>query len=227
MPELCRVGVHSSDARCESSGGGVGGTAMGRRFAAPTRGGWRVQSRGGRAGFDERRLHRIYPGVYAVGHPALAIEGKMAAALFYAGPGAALCGVTAGSWLGLIQAEPRRLHVCTPRRRRSLPDVRVHVSRNVRARLAQRPSRHPSGADAARHRCGRALHRAAPGAGRGRVPEARDARRGRGGAGPRPSRAAPRCGRRSNATVPSSPRPRAWRRSSSSSASATPLPHPT
>jgi hypothetical protein len=74
----------------------------------------------------ERRLHRIYPGVYAVGHPALGLEGKMAAALFYAGPGAALCGVTAGFWLGLLQAKPKRIHVCLHGRRVSLREVRVH-----------------------------------------------------------------------------------------------------
>lgn len=79
----------------------------------------------------ERRLHRIHPGVYAVGHPALALEGKLAAALLYAGPGAALWGVTAGFWLGLLQARPRRLHVCTPRQRGSLKDVRVHARRYV------------------------------------------------------------------------------------------------
>ena len=29
-------------------------------------------------------------------------------------------------WLGILQAKPRRLHVCVPGRRRSLSDVRVH-----------------------------------------------------------------------------------------------------
>jgi very-short-patch-repair endonuclease len=74
----------------------------------------------------ERRLHRIHPSVYAVGHPALGLEGKLTAALFYAGPGAALYGVTAGLWLGILQTKPRRVHVCLPGRRVSLPDVRVH-----------------------------------------------------------------------------------------------------
>jgi hypothetical protein len=50
----------------------------------------------------------------------------LAAALLYAGPGAALWGVTAGSWLGMLQVQPRHLHVCVPGRRRSLNDVRVH-----------------------------------------------------------------------------------------------------
>jgi very-short-patch-repair endonuclease len=75
---------------------------------------------------DEGRLHRVYPGVFAVGHGSLQLEGKLAAALFYAGPGAALRGVTAGSWFGMLQAKPQRFHVCTPHRRRSLKEVRVH-----------------------------------------------------------------------------------------------------
>src|SRR5215207_9100912 len=75
---------------------------------------------------DQSRLHRVYPGVFAVGHGCLSSEGRMAAALFYAGRDAALWGVTAGSWLGMLQGSPRRLHVCVPGRRRSLNDVRVH-----------------------------------------------------------------------------------------------------
>jgi predicted transcriptional regulator of viral defense system len=74
----------------------------------------------------ERRLHRIYPGVYAVGHLALGTESKMAAALFYAGPGAALSHVTAGWWWGMLTTEPRRLHICVPSRRHSIRQVRVH-----------------------------------------------------------------------------------------------------
>ena len=80
---------------------------------------------------NERRLHRVYPGVYAVGHGRLALEGRLAAALLYAGPGAALCGITAGSWLGLLDTTPRRFHVCTPRQRRSLVGVRVHARRHL------------------------------------------------------------------------------------------------
>jgi len=53
----------------------------------------------------------------------------MAAALFYAGSGAAFCGVTAGWWLGMLHAEPRLLHVTAPGRRRSLREVRVHRRR--------------------------------------------------------------------------------------------------
>ena len=61
-----------------------------------------------------------------MGHLALGTEGKLVAALFYAGSAAALWGVTAGSWLGILPAKPRRVHVCVPGRRRSLSDVRVH-----------------------------------------------------------------------------------------------------
>jgi very-short-patch-repair endonuclease len=77
----------------------------------------------------ERRLHRIYPGVYSVGHGSLATEGKLAAALLYAGPGAELFGLTAGYWFGFLPTEPKKIHVCTPRRRLSLPDVQVHTEK--------------------------------------------------------------------------------------------------
>lgn len=79
---------------------------------------------------DERRLHRVYPGVYAVGHDSLAIEGRLAAALFYAGKGATLSHTTAGWWWGILTAKPTRLHVAAPGRRRSLKDVQVHCRRS-------------------------------------------------------------------------------------------------
>ena len=48
------------------------------------------------------RLHRIYPGVYAVGHAALSTEGILLAAILYAGPGAALSHASAAHWWGLL-----------------------------------------------------------------------------------------------------------------------------
>ena len=80
---------------------------------------------------DERRLHRVYPGVYAVGHCSLATEGRLAAALFYAGIGSALDNLTAAWWAGLVKLEPDMVHVSAPGKRRSLPEVRVHCRRKV------------------------------------------------------------------------------------------------
>jgi very-short-patch-repair endonuclease len=80
---------------------------------------------------DERRLHRVYPGVYAVGHASLATEGRLAAALFYAGKGSALDNLTAAWWAGMVKAEPSVVHVSAPGKRRSLPEVRVHCRRKI------------------------------------------------------------------------------------------------
>ena len=77
-------------------------------------------------------LYRVHPGVFAVGHPALGIEARLAAALFYAGRGAALCGTTAGWWLGIVDVEPTVLHVVAPRKRRSLHEVRIHRAKQIR-----------------------------------------------------------------------------------------------
>jgi predicted transcriptional regulator of viral defense system len=74
---------------------------------------------------------RVLPGVYAVGHRAPSPEGDLAAALLYAGPGAALSHQTAAYWLGLQDAPPRVIHVSTPRRCRSQSGIKVHGRRDV------------------------------------------------------------------------------------------------
>src|SRR5438309_734517 len=72
----------------------------------------------------------VLPRVYAVGHQAPSYEADLAAALLYAGPGAALSHATAAHWLGLLEKPPRAIHVSTPRRCRSLPGVVVHGRRD-------------------------------------------------------------------------------------------------
>jgi predicted transcriptional regulator of viral defense system len=80
---------------------------------------------------DDGRLQRVHRGVYAVGHRALAVEGRHAAALLYAGPEAALSHTTAAWWRGIWGDEPRRIHVSVSGRRSSLPDVVVHERRHL------------------------------------------------------------------------------------------------
>jgi predicted transcriptional regulator of viral defense system len=60
---------------------------------------------------QQARLHRLQPGVYAVGHAALPIEGRLVAALLYAGRGAVLSHATAAWWWGLISDEPETIDV--------------------------------------------------------------------------------------------------------------------
>jgi predicted transcriptional regulator of viral defense system len=82
---------------------------------------------------DAGRLHRFHRRVYAVGHTALSIDGRLHAALLYAGPGAALSHTTAAWAWSLIDTEPKRIHLTEPGRHRSLPEVRIHHSRQVPA----------------------------------------------------------------------------------------------
>jgi len=72
------------------------------------------------------RLQRIHPRVYAVGHRVLSTEGLLAAALLYAGPGAALSHASAAHWWGIVPYLPQSVHVRSPARRRCVPGVRVH-----------------------------------------------------------------------------------------------------
>ena len=71
-------------------------------------------------------IHRVHPRVYAVGHRAPSYEADLAAALLYAGPGAALSHQTAAHWLGLLDDRPDAIHVRTPRRCRSRRGLVVH-----------------------------------------------------------------------------------------------------
>ena len=70
-----------------------------------------------------------HPRVYAVGHRAPSVEADLTAAVLYAGPGAMLSHATALWWRGLIEKQPRRIQVSTPRRCRSVRGVKVHGRR--------------------------------------------------------------------------------------------------
>jgi hypothetical protein len=64
------------------------------------------------------------PRVYAVGHPGTSPEADLFAAVLYAGPNAALSGMTAGVWRGLVKwRTPAAIEVATPRRIRSLAAI--------------------------------------------------------------------------------------------------------
>jgi very-short-patch-repair endonuclease len=80
---------------------------------------------------DASRLHRLYPGVYALGHPNLGPEGRLAAALFYAGRGATLSHPTAAWRWGFIGSTAQEIHISAPGDRRSVAGVHVHHPRRI------------------------------------------------------------------------------------------------
>jgi Protein of unknown function (DUF559)/Transcriptional regulator, AbiEi antitoxin len=82
-------------------------------------------------------LHPIHRAVYAVGHPAVPIEGQLLAALFHAGPDAALSHMSAVWWWGLLPHPPELIEVVSPNDVASVPGVKV---------------RHPRHIDSTRHR---------------------------------------------------------------------------
>ena len=86
---------------------GLGGTAIARWLAAG-------------------HLHPLYRGVFAVGHRAVGIEGRLRGALLYAGDHAALSFTTAGWQWGLLSTQPKRIHISVAGRRKSLREVAIH-----------------------------------------------------------------------------------------------------
>jgi hypothetical protein len=79
------------------------------------------------------RLHRLYRGVYAVGHARLSREGRWLAAVLACGPGAVLSHRTAAAHWGLLQSELARIDVTAQRSRRGAPPLRLHWSRSLDA----------------------------------------------------------------------------------------------
>jgi hypothetical protein len=88
-------------------------------------------ARAGRGAIDHRiregRLRPVHRGVYAVGHDAIPIRGRLCAALLVAGDGAALSHRTAAYVLTLLPSMPPFVEVTTTRRRRrNRPGLAFH-----------------------------------------------------------------------------------------------------
>lgn len=84
-----------------------------------------------RSWLRDGRLHARYPGVYAFGRHELGTEGELSAALLFAGRGAALAGLTALWWMGLLGRRPDRIHLDAPGRKASYGDIAIRHPRNV------------------------------------------------------------------------------------------------
>jgi very-short-patch-repair endonuclease len=80
------------------------------------------------------RLHRLYRGVYAVGHDRLRREGRFLAAVFAGGDGAVLSHLSAAVHWGLLQTDRAGVDVTAPRTRTGAPGIRLHTSRSLGAR---------------------------------------------------------------------------------------------
>jgi hypothetical protein len=75
-----------------------------------------------------KRLHRVYRGVYAVGHAVLSQKGRWMAAVLAAGAGAALSHWSAATLLRMRNGRGPRSHVSSPKRRRAIDGVTFHYA---------------------------------------------------------------------------------------------------
>jgi hypothetical protein len=76
------------------------------------------------------RLHRLHPGVYAVGHAGLTMRGRFLAAVKACGEGAVLSHVSAAALWGLLTWDEERPPDVIARRDRRIPGVATHRTRN-------------------------------------------------------------------------------------------------
>jgi hypothetical protein len=102
--------------------------------------------RGTRHRVASGRLHHLFSGVYAVGHPLVSVDGRRIGAVLACGKGAALSRSSAASAWGMLNGSGRRFDVVAPgrsggrvgdeakidlRRTRRLPDEDVTVLRGI------------------------------------------------------------------------------------------------
>ena len=79
----------------------------------------------------EGRLHRVYHGVYALGHRGLSRHGLWLAGTFAAGEGAGLSHLCSTALWDLRELRTDLVDVVAPTRRRIKGPIRVHVSRTL------------------------------------------------------------------------------------------------
>jgi hypothetical protein len=79
------------------------------------------------------RLHRLYRGVYAVGHAGLSREGAWLAGVFASGEGAGLSGPSSESLWEISRKPATGIHVVVPRKRRAQEGVELLISRTLQA----------------------------------------------------------------------------------------------
>jgi predicted transcriptional regulator of viral defense system len=82
---------------------------------------------------DSGRLHRVYRGVYAVGHADLSVRGECLAAVLAVGPGALLSYYSAGWLWGVWRGSPKPIHVTAfvPRHHVAPKGITRHRARNL------------------------------------------------------------------------------------------------
>jgi hypothetical protein len=77
------------------------------------------------------RLHRMYRGVYAVGHLGVSQEARWMAAVLMAGEGAALSHLAAAELWRIWRRRVTGIDVVTPHQRSSRPGLRIHRCRRL------------------------------------------------------------------------------------------------
>lgn len=75
------------------------------------------------------RLHRVFRGVYAVGHPAISREARWLAAVLACGPAAVLSHLSAAALWGIIVADGLAIDVIAARSRKGQAGITVHRPR--------------------------------------------------------------------------------------------------
>ncbi|MGH2922635.1 MAG: type IV toxin-antitoxin system AbiEi family antitoxin domain-containing protein, partial [Solirubrobacterales bacterium] len=84
-------------------------------------------------------LHRIHPGVYAVGRPELGPRGHWMAAVLASGSGAALSDLSAARLWEIVRRAPGRIHVTLPRGVDRRPaGITIHRRRQVKGDVVER-----------------------------------------------------------------------------------------